>query len=271
MFNDMSPMTANARAGHTSSFLGNESSMLVPASGAGETQPVPRDSRSPYHDAGIADSPCRVKPAFSPLLLVFARNRESEHISGTKLEMGTCPSVYNGRGVRPFTGRGICSSAPGEVVPHKSAEEGRMFSKVRRLFSSARREAELQAHLDELRTRIPGPRVLAVRQNAERQDDAHQVPDRGHRRRDRPGLPSLHALFARVRVPHARGSAADIPRHARPGRARLRRRRGHRPLSRSGSRRHRHGQGDGPRSGKRSRSPARPSAGTSRTGPSSWS
>jgi uncharacterized protein (DUF697 family)/predicted ATPase len=32
-----------------------------------------------------------------------------------------------------------------------------MFSKVRRLFSSARREAELQAHLDELRTRIPIP------------------------------------------------------------------------------------------------------------------
>ncbi len=32
-----------------------------------------------------------------------------------------------------------------------------MFSKVRRLFSSARREAELQAHLEQLRSRIPVP------------------------------------------------------------------------------------------------------------------
>ena len=32
-----------------------------------------------------------------------------------------------------------------------------MFSKVRRLFSSARREAELQAHMEQLRTRIPVP------------------------------------------------------------------------------------------------------------------
>jgi uncharacterized protein (DUF697 family) len=32
-----------------------------------------------------------------------------------------------------------------------------MFSKVRRLFSSARREAELQAHLESLRSRIPVP------------------------------------------------------------------------------------------------------------------
>jgi uncharacterized protein (DUF697 family) len=36
-------------------------------------------------------------------------------------------------------------------------EEGYMFATLKRLFSSARREAELRAHLDQLRSRIPVP------------------------------------------------------------------------------------------------------------------
>src|SRR5690348_6101349 len=54
-------------------------------------------------------------------------------------------------------GRGICSSAKGEVPAARSAGGGLMFDKVRQLFSSARREAELQAHLKELRARVPVP------------------------------------------------------------------------------------------------------------------
>jgi uncharacterized protein (DUF697 family) len=51
----------------------------------------------------------------------------------------------------------LLKHTPASWFPCPLSEEGRMFSKVRRLFSSARREAELQAHLEQLRTRIPVP------------------------------------------------------------------------------------------------------------------
>jgi uncharacterized protein (DUF697 family) len=64
--------------------------------------------------------------------------------------------MIGGPSARPQGAR-FAQALVGEVRNAPPAEEGPMFSNVRRLFSSARREAEVQAHLDQLRSRVPVP------------------------------------------------------------------------------------------------------------------